>query len=183
MERLTSRQYSDLLVTAELYRQQIEMYKSRSHRVDDRIVSIAQPYVRPIVRGKAEADVEFGAKVAVSCVNDCFWIETLNWDSFNEGTELIPAIDRYRQQYGCYPEVALADKIYRNRTSLTFYKEHSMHLSGLRLGRPGASAHVDRKIARADNAVRTGMKARLGLVSVAMGLAESWRNSAARRSL
>ena len=44
LERLTSRQYRDLLVTSELYRQQLEMYQSRSHRVDDRIVSIAQSH-------------------------------------------------------------------------------------------------------------------------------------------
>ena len=45
------------------------MYQSRSHRVYDRIVSIAQPDVRPIVRGKAKANVEFGPKVAISVVD------------------------------------------------------------------------------------------------------------------
>jgi transposase-like protein len=73
---LTPRQYRDLLVIAELYRQQFEMYKTGTHRVEDRIVSIAQPHVRPIVRGKASADVEFGAKVAVSRVDGCFRIDT-----------------------------------------------------------------------------------------------------------
>jgi hypothetical protein len=45
------------------------MYTSRSHQVDDRIVSIHQPHVRPIIRGKAKAKVEFGAKLAKSLVN------------------------------------------------------------------------------------------------------------------
>ena len=170
LERLTPRQYRDLLVTAELYRQQLAMYESRSHRVDDRIVSIAQPHVRPIVRGKAAADVEFGAKVAVSRVDCCFRIETLNWDSFNEGTELIAAIERYRQRYGCYPEAVLADKIYRNRANLAFCKEHGVRLSGPRLGRPGPSARADRKIARADNAARNGIESPFGISKRRNGL-------------
>ena len=45
-----------------LYEQQLEMYQNKTHRVDDRIVSIQQPYLRPIVRGKTKAPVEFGTK-------------------------------------------------------------------------------------------------------------------------
>ena len=39
------------------------MYDNRVHSVPDRIVSISQLYIRPIVRGKAAAPVEFGAKL------------------------------------------------------------------------------------------------------------------------
>ena len=163
LERLTPRLYHNLLVTSELYRQQLEMYKSRSHQVDDRIVSIAQPHVRPIVRGKATADVEFDAKVAVNRVGDCYRIETLSWDSFNEGTELIPTMERYRRRYGCYPEAVLVDKSFRNRTNLAFCKEHGVRLSGPRLGRPGSNAQADRKTARADNAVRNGIESPFGI--------------------
>ena len=42
------------------------MYDNRVHSVPDRIVSISQPYIRPIVRGKAAAPVEFGAKLDLS---------------------------------------------------------------------------------------------------------------------
>ncbi len=44
------------------------MYKTKSHRGEDRIVSISQPHVRPIIRGKAGAAVEFGAKLTISVV-------------------------------------------------------------------------------------------------------------------
>ena len=47
-------------------RQQQFMYQSRSRRLDDRIVNLTQPHVRPIVRGKAGTPVEFGAKLSVS---------------------------------------------------------------------------------------------------------------------
>ena len=40
-----------LLDTIEkVYEQQLYMYENRTHSVDDRIVSISQPYIRPIVR-------------------------------------------------------------------------------------------------------------------------------------
>lgn len=42
-----------LQVIKELYRQQQYMYKNKTHRVENRIVSISQPHVRPIVRGKS----------------------------------------------------------------------------------------------------------------------------------
>ena len=40
--------------------QQKYMYDNRTHTVPHRIVSISQPFIRPIIRGKAAADVEFG---------------------------------------------------------------------------------------------------------------------------
>ena len=49
-----------------VYAQQREMHQNKTNRCDDRIVSISQPYVRPIVRGKAGRKVEFGAKLSVS---------------------------------------------------------------------------------------------------------------------
>lgn len=52
---LRRRQYRELLVIQELYRQQREMYQAHKHRVNDRNISIHQPHVRPIVCGKASA--------------------------------------------------------------------------------------------------------------------------------
>ncbi len=57
-------------------------------RIEDRIVSISQPHVRPIVRGKAGKLVEFGAKVSVSLVDGYSFIERMSWDNFNESKDL-----------------------------------------------------------------------------------------------
>jgi len=169
-EKLSARQYRNLLVTAEVYRQQLAMYENKTHRVEERIVSISQPHVRPIVWGKASAEVEFGAKIAVSRVKDCFRIETLRWNSFNEGTELQAAIERYRQRYGWYPEAVLADKLYRNRDNLAFCKMHRIRLSGPRLGRPGPTAKEDRRIARMDGAARNAIESPFGIGKRRYGL-------------
>ncbi len=67
LSRLNPRKYKMLLVVAEVYRQPTRMYENESNRIDDRIVSITQPHIRPIVRGKVGKSVEFGAKLSVSC--------------------------------------------------------------------------------------------------------------------
>lgn len=53
-----------------VYEQQKYMYDNRTHSVDNRIVSLSQPYIRPIVRGKAESPVEFGVKLNLSIDED-----------------------------------------------------------------------------------------------------------------
>jgi hypothetical protein len=54
------------------------MYVNRCHRISGRIVSISQPHVRPIVRGKPAAPVEFGAKLSASLVDGAvFWIGSI----------------------------------------------------------------------------------------------------------
>ncbi len=55
---LTPKQTERLAVIDKVYEQQKYMYKNKVHSVPDRIVSISQPYIRPIVRGKAAAPVE-----------------------------------------------------------------------------------------------------------------------------
>jgi transposase, IS5 family len=72
-------QYKYLLVIQEVYQQQLEMYKNKVHSCSNRIVSIHQPHVRPIVRGKAKANVEFGAKIGVSLRDGYCRIDTLSW--------------------------------------------------------------------------------------------------------
>ncbi len=53
-------------IVRHVYSQQEEMYRLKCKRCDHRIVSIHQPHVRPIVRGKANKAAEFGAKLSVS---------------------------------------------------------------------------------------------------------------------
>ena len=48
-----------------LYDQQKYMYDNKTHSVANRIISLSQPYLRPIVRGKAKSPVEFGVKLDI----------------------------------------------------------------------------------------------------------------------
>ena len=133
---LNKKQYRDLLVCTEVYRQQQEMYDDKTHRIEDRIVSISQPHVRPIVRGKAGAAVEFGAKMTISVVDGFTFIEKISWDNYNEGTDLIEQIENSRKRFGYYPESVHGDKIYQTRKNRQFCKEYAIRISGPQLGRP-----------------------------------------------
>lgn len=133
---LSRRQYRDLLVIHELYRQQHWMHENRCHRVSDRIVSISQPHVRPIVRGKASAPTEFGAKLSASLVDGAVLLDRLDWNAFNEGGDLVDQVEAYRRRFGHYPESLHCDKIYRTRENRAFCHEHGIRISGPSLGRP-----------------------------------------------
>lgn len=147
------------------------MYENKVHTVEDRIVSISQPYIRPIVRGKAAAPVEFGAKLDLSLdENKLARIEKLSFDAYNESDVLIAAAERYRNRTGHYPERILADKIYRNRHNLSYCREHGIRLSGPALGRPKKNADIDKKIEYQDNADRVAVERSFALAKHSYGL-------------
>jgi len=126
-----------------VYEQQWEMYNSRVHTVPYRIVSIHQPHVRPIVRGKEQAKVEFGSKINVSLIDGISFIDELSWEAFNEGSRLQSYVEQFRRRFGCYPREVLVDKIYCTRENRTWLKEKGIMLRAKPLGRSSAvSFHV-----------------------------------------
>jgi IS5 family transposase len=132
-----------LLVISELHRQQSILLYAKSRSIPDRIVNLVQRQVRPIVRGKARAAVEFGAKTSVS-VRNCFaFLHRISWDSYNEGEDLIPQAKKYMQEHGCYPERICADRIYINTKNRNFCTRNNIRLSGKRLGRPPKDPEID----------------------------------------
>ena len=136
LQYLSQWEQERLSVIRILYVQQQEMFNTNTRRIDDRIVSLSQPWIRPIKRGKQNAETEFGAKVEMSDVNGFLRIEHLSWDAFNESTTLRESVENYRRAYGHYPERVLADTIFRTSENLKYCKEHGIHLNGPKLGRP-----------------------------------------------
>lgn len=133
---LTKQQQKYLFVMQHVYSQQQEMYKSNKHSCLHRIVSIHQPHVRPIVRGKAKAHVEFGAKVGVSLDKGYSRIDNLSWEAYNESTDLPVQVERYRELHGHYPELVQVDRIYLNRDNRNWLKDRHIRYTGKPLGRP-----------------------------------------------
>ena len=80
--------------------------------------------------------------------------EKISFEVYNESTYLIEAIERFRERTGYYPERVLADQIYRTRENRSYCKEHGIRLSGPKLGRPSATAKVDKKQEYQDNTDR-----------------------------
>jgi transposase, IS5 family len=135
---LNKKQYKYFLVINTLYQQQQQMFSEKSHSIEHRIVSIHQPHVRPIVRGKTNANVEFGAKINVSIMNGFAFLDDLSWEAFNEGTRLMSTVEKYKERFRYYPEEVLADKIYCNRPNRVALKLLGIKLRAKPLGRPTA---------------------------------------------
>ncbi|MFT8710356.1 MAG: hypothetical protein ABF820_13095 [Sporolactobacillus sp.] len=73
------------------------MYRNKTHRVDHRIVSLAQPYVRPIKRGKAKQNTEFGPNIDVLIQDGILEIERVDFNAFNESTDFQKVVERYNE--------------------------------------------------------------------------------------
>jgi IS5 family transposase len=145
---LNVRDLKTFWIVQEIYRQQKEMYNNRNHQVSDRIVSVAQPYVRPIVRGKAGKHTEFGAKCSVSLVNGFVFLDHLDWNAFNESQDLKNQVERYRERFGYYPEEVIADKIYGSRENRDYLRKRQIAFSGKSLGRPPRLTDEEARLAR-----------------------------------
>jgi len=152
--------------------QQEEMYEKRINTSPDRIVSLHQPHVRPIVRGKVPNPTEFGQKLHLSVVNGFTFIERCSWENFNEGCGLQAAAKRYRVRFGCYPEAILADQIYRNRENRAWCKLNGIRLSGPALGRrkKDESDKEREELAYRDSCERNAVEGRNGNLKRRFGL-------------
>ena len=153
-KQLSDRQAERLDTLRRVYKQQKYMYDNKVHSVPDRIVSIGQPFLRPIVRGKAGKPVEFGAKLDISVVNGWTRLEYCSFDAYNEAGNLQEIVERFYEREGHYPKRILADKIYRNRDNLAYCKQRHIRLAGPALGRPKKDVAPDMQQAHIDECER-----------------------------
>lgn len=129
-----------------IHEQQKYMFDNKTNKVKDRIVSLDQPFIRPIVRGKVKSPVEFGAKYDVCIRQDGLArLEKISFDPYNESEVLIDVIEKFKSSTGFYPKRVLVDKIYRTRKNINFCTEHNIRISGPKLGRPAKDEEISSK--------------------------------------
>ena len=136
LKYLRKNQRCVLDATMKMFFQQELMHRTGEHRCPDRIVSIYQPHIRPIVRGKAAAKTEFGNKIGCSNFEGYLFIDHLSWESYNECQDLVLHIDEFLARFGCLPAVILADKIYMNKSNRDILKDLEIKTYSKPLGRP-----------------------------------------------
>lgn len=129
----------DKLKTAmKIFEQQWKMYKDKTHRVMDRIVSFHRPWVRPIKRGKSGKEVEFGAKAAMSHVDGFLFLDKTDHDNFSESqTEVVrEQVANYEKRFGKTPPSFTGDKAYGSRENRALLEEElKIRTSFVRLGK------------------------------------------------
>jgi len=152
-----------LLVVAEVYRQQLWLYENKKQSIEDRIVSLSQPHVRPIVRGKASKKVEFGAKFSASSCGGYVFLDHISWDNFNESGDFKSQVEAFKIYTGYYPESVHVDKIYRTRENRAWCQERGIRMSGPPLGRPPKNvSKEDKKQASEDESIRNEIEGKFG---------------------
>jgi hypothetical protein len=166
---LTCRELQQFWIIQEVYRQQRQMYDERCHQISDRIVSVSQPHVRPIVRGKAGKNVEFGAKISGSVVDGHAFLDRLSWDACHEAADLPVQVEEYKRRFGFYPEVVIVDGIYGTRENRTWLYERNIRFSGKPLGRPpketienAAELKAERKRRQKEAGIRSRIEGKFG---------------------
>jgi transposase, IS5 family len=159
-----------LWIIRTLYSQQRQMYTDRSHRCDHRIVSISQPHVRPIVRGKAGKRVEFGAKLGLSLHDGYLTHQTLSWDAYNESSDLEKQAETYRLLTGAYPELILCDKIYHTNDNRRWCSERAIRLTATPKGPKIKKTAYQKRKERKEYAERNHIEGRIGNAKQALSL-------------
>ena len=152
----------ELMVIHTLYEQQQGMYDQRVHQCDDRIVSISQPHVRPIVRGKQGKSVEFGAKLGLSLMDGFMTKDNLSWDAYNESKDLVNQAEAYKALFGYYPELIQADKIYATNENRKWCAGRNIRLTATPKGKPVKKTAYQKAKLKKEYAERNAIEGRIG---------------------
>lgn len=170
-EHLTRAERERLETIPKVHEQRRTMRGTGARSIPGRIARLRQPHARCIMRGKAGSPYGFGRKTRLSMVKGFPFVEEQSYDSFNEGTGLKEAAERYRKRMGHWPKAILADTICRNRENRMFCKEHGIRLSGPRLGGPRkGEAEAGKAQAYQDSLERSAMESRHGIAKRRYGL-------------
>lgn len=113
--------FNKLKTIKTIYTQQKYMSDHPGKKASDRIVSLAKPWIRAIVRGKENKPVEFGPKIHMSQTDGINYVEHYTYKPFNECKRTKISIFKHSHIYKKCTHYA-GDKIYatnENRRHLT----------------------------------------------------------------
>lgn len=127
-----------------VYEQQRWMHEYPGQYVADRIVSLYKPYLRPIVRGKENKRVEFGAKLNTWQVDGLNFIEYFSFKAFHEGNRLKDGIVFHHQHFGKLRHLG-ADAIYATNPNRRFCKRFNIGTNFKPKGRKKADKDICRQ--------------------------------------
>ncbi len=125
------------LITAKaIYQQQKTKYQERTNQIKDRIVSLNQPFIRPILRGKeGNKKVEFGAKAHLASSGGYVFSDKIEHRAFSEKIELENSLERHKSRFNRMPKEAMIDDAYSSIQNKEILKQHNIKHSLKNQGR------------------------------------------------
>lgn len=133
---LTPKCYRQQALTKQVYQQQYTLFTT-GENPKGRIISLAKPYLRPIVRGKEIKKVEYGAKVNKVQIDGISFIQKLSFDAFNEGTQFKHSVFYAQKLTGKKLYIMGADAIYATNANRKFATKNNIRTDFCRKGRAG----------------------------------------------
>lgn len=112
-------EFARLAVVKKVLVQQRFLLTNPPAALKNRIVSLYKPYLRPIVRGKENKPVEFGAKAHILQVDGLTFIDKLDFNAFNECTRLKLSVAKHKRFFGPAKQLG-ADRIYATNNNRKF---------------------------------------------------------------
>lgn len=101
------------------------------------IVSIDKPYIRPIVRGKENKSVEFGAKLHKLQIDGISFIEHISFEAFHEGNRLKQTIWKAQKLTNKKVKLLGADAIYATNANRKYVSSKKIQTDFKPKGRAG----------------------------------------------
>ena len=145
---LSAKCYKQLSLIKKIYGQQNTLFTT-GDKPKGRIVSLAKPYLRPIVRGKEIKKVEYGAKVNKIQIDGISFIQKLSFNAFNEGTQFKNSVFYAQQLTGKKLRIMGADAIYATNANRKFATKNNIRTDFSRKGRAGKHEAERVKLAKA----------------------------------
>ena len=128
-----------------LKQQSDKFYKGE--RPKQAIVSIDKPYIRPIIRGKENKPVEFGAKLNKLQIDGISFIEHVSFEAFHEGNRLQKTIWKAQKLTGKRVKIVGADAIYATNANRKYTSSKNIQTDFKPKGRPGKNAKHKKQLA------------------------------------
>ena len=125
-----------LAIAQTIVEQQTQLSKTKGARVLDRIVSFHRPAIRPIVRGKEGARVEFGPKAHIALVDGFACLDHSSTSAFNEACLLQESLGKHQDRFGKRPQQVLMDQLYSTRENRRILNHAHIAHNFKSIGRP-----------------------------------------------
>lgn len=165
------RHWRRLWVLTEVYRQQHHMYTGKTLESALRVVSLHQPHIRAIKRGKSGGrSTEFGPKYNASLSDGLVQVELTSFNNISEADDLPQAVEAYRAERGHFPEFVLGDGAYFTRKNRQFLAAGGILHNGVPLGPKKKLSKYEKAQGKALHAHRQAIEGKFGELKTRYGL-------------
>ncbi len=147
--------------------QQKDIYKGL--KVKERIVSIHQPHIRPMVRGKYPVEVEFGPKVLLNLKNNFLFLEDLQFNNVSDTQLLDTAIKGYKERFNSLPTQLTTDRGFWSPENYTLAEDYG--IAKIAIENKGKSSYLkDKPFRERLRCLRCSIEAKISLAKRKFGL-------------